>query len=429
MTSPGVQANILGKSLLLSLTALAPLASSFLTISGFRLVYGDHAAVAVGMSGNILGIIIALTAGCMVMSLRTFAKLRAVDQNDSKSLLGALRGEHANAYVVAVIVLLLIGVCSLITLTSSGVRVGPFVYYLLGSLPWLLILPFSQAGDGFLQAFDQDRKILASNVAMLVLHTGIVAVVVTVKPDLTSGLLLVSLGQSLAAVLVYIYRLRIIRGILGRDLGVSFVPQRTFRLSSIIDRMLAGSDGLIYMGFFFLATFVAAGHSPQDGAIIATVVSFMRMLVIPLKQFGLVGGRFFLRSHAVESSPHPILRQAVIPCFVAALIAFGCAYLMVPDGPGFLLGIMVFVQIALEPYSGVTYSMGKVIYGPRAMIGALGICYLALGAPALLLLGVADIASALVVWSCIFVTRLVFTGFVQWRLVAVRSKQAELASV
>ena len=72
------------KSLQMALSSLIPLAVVFCAQIGVRITYGDDAALALGTAGNILGIVVSLSVGCFVLSLRNSVEsLKRVGRDDA----------------------------------------------------------------------------------------------------------------------------------------------------------------------------------------------------------------------------------------------------------------------------------------------------------------------------------------------------------
>lgn len=104
-----------------------------------------------------------------------------------------------------------------------------------------------------------------------------------------------------------------------------------------------------------MLTYAAGAQSAEDGAVIALVVSMMRLLVILSKQFGLVGGRVLLSTGATFSEQKTIRKFAVLNCVVLGIVVFGLALWLLPQQFAVILGVMVAVQIVTEPWSGIAF--------------------------------------------------------------------------
>lgn len=155
-----------------------------------------------------------------------------------------------------------------------------------------------------------------------------------------------------------------------------------------------------------MAIFVAALNSPTDGCIVSLVVAVMRMIVIPSKQFGLVGGRMYALGK-IASIKTIIASSAVSLILVSALVVPSYTLLASTQIPFFILALMC-VQILLEPLTGVLYGFVKVKLGPEVGVNALFIAYLAVAVPLVGFLGLLSLSTALNVWVALFIARLIF---------------------
>lgn len=162
----------------------------------------------------------------------------------------------------------------------------------------------------------------------------------------------------------------------------------------------------IWRAVFTAATYVASFEGVTDGAVVATIVSYMRLVVIPTKQFGLVGGRFILQGvHAGISSFADVRGAALLPCAAAGLIAATLSVVLLPADIGWLIAVLTLAQLALEPRSGVTYALAKVVLGPRRLIGHLVTWYLMVLPIIWAVLIALEVASGAAIWASIFAVR------------------------
>lgn len=417
---------IIKKVALMSFSTLAPLITNLITIILIRNGYGDRGVFALGSAGNIIGIIVAASAGCSIVSIRSFVQIKLQKRLDSSSAAAKLRTQNSQAFRISAVAGLCIFVICGALLVSARQHGAEQLYYLVGVLPWMLLIPFSQVAAGALQAFALERKIFTASIATVLLQVASMPLIITLGLPLRWTLLLLGLVQSAIAIGVYLYRLRLVRQALNTRVLGTLLPMRLRdRWHGFADRALAGADGLVFMVFFALLTFVARTHSVEAGAIIALVVSIMRLLVIPMKQFGNVGGRMLLTA-GVDKYSFGSLRKASLAFTVPlSLVVLALAICLVPHPSVWFIAPMMVVQIFTEPWSGIDFSLAKVLYSPRAMVRLLFTVYGAFGAPIALILAIAGWGGAVEVWSVAFVCRLLFLFGVQASLKRLRENASD----
>lgn len=402
---------LIAKSLLLAFSSSAPLISALTVLLLFRLKFGDVAVLTLGMAGNILGIAVAMSAGCMVMAVRRFSNLRSKN-SDSKSFQLALRSENNSGYLVGLFSLFIVACLSVVVPLGTAVPATSLHIYFLSISVWFLVLPLTQVAYGVLQAFGREREVLTTSLAVLVLQLAGVFVVVRTVDALDDALLAAGIVQSTVALGVLLYRLSLIKRLVGGSLEGTFSPKEILtRVSSVPDRLMAGGDGLIYMGVFAAATYVASLSSVSDGALVALIVSYMRLVVIPIKQFGLVGGRLLLQktnNSGIESFKD-VRAAALLPCLIAGVIAGGLSLVLLPVEIGWLVAVMTMIQLGLEPRSGVMFALSKVVFGPRLLFSHLVVLYIVILPIAWSFLVLFNQVSVFSIWFSIFAVRCILT--------------------
>lgn len=168
---------------------------------------------------------------------------------------------------------------------------------------------------------------------------------------------------------------------------------------SLGERAAASVDGLVFLVTFTAAILVATAHSPADGAVVALSVAVMRSVIVPLKQFGVVGARFVIAERGHERADAMRLSTVQTNCFVllaAIALALAISRLALPvfDQLGWLVVAMMAVQLLIEPWAGVLYSYRKIALSTAAGLPALVIAYGAVAGPGLPLLAVTRSGSA-----------------------------------
>ena len=408
------------KSLQMALSSLIPLAVVFCAQIGVRITYGDDAALALGTAGNILGIVVSLSVGCFVLSLRNSVEsLKRVGRDDAPRVRESLSEEMSYGYLISAVLTMGAFLAAFAMMRTDSVDGDLFEPYILAALPLVAITPLNQTVNGFLMSRGQELKILTASALSLMLQLIVLAVVLLRVSDEIYALTLISAGSSAVTVIVFLYRLRLLsRLTLGGVATVfTFTPPRKSDLHrGILERVIAGLDGIIYMTVFLVATSVAARSSVADGASVAGLVAFMRLLIIPMKQFGVVGGRMMLSTGEDSDSFRRCYRKILPISGAAGLLAAGYALWNAPaPGQALPLAILVLVQVILEPFAGVTYSLLQVLHGPRSVITILVTSYVLFGLSLLLTLGLTVGLTAVGTWAVLLGVRLIFIGWVQRR--------------
>lgn len=412
--SPIKPSDIIKKVGLMSFSTLAPLITNLFAIIFIRDAYGDNGVFALGSAGNIIGIIVAASAGCSIVSIRSFVQLKLKGQLDPLSAADEFRTQNSQAWRISV----LAGLCVFVVCGAFFIFAEHHgheqLFYLAGVFPWMLLIPFSQVAAGVLQAFALERKIFTASIATVLLQIASIPLIIGLELPLAWTLLSLGLVQSAIAICVYLYRLRLVRQTLDTSVLGSLLPKRVKdRWQGFADRALAGADGLVFMGFFAFLTFVARTHSIEAGAIIALVVSIMRLFVIPMKQFGNIGGRMLLTAGVNKYSLRSLRKASLTFTTPLTLVVLVLAIFLVPYPSVMLIAPMLMVQMFTEPWSGIDFSLAKVLYSPRAMAKVLFTVYGSIGAPIALMLAITGWGGAVEVWSVAFVCRLLFLGGVQ----------------
>jgi hypothetical protein len=383
-------------------------------VLAFGFSHGDGATAAVGAATSIFGAAVLLSVGCAIATIRAvskqIARIGAGAKEPPAFLPAALRDEFGIAWIFGLVGLAiawtLVGLAGIVS-PGSSVAVG---WYVIGASAWILVVPHTSVTVGAFQALDRDRFN-----AMLALVTGAlqvaaVALILLLRLPLEHSIFLVAASGSALAVGALAYRLRVLSQLAqGR---VSFL--RFGRIANawkeVSLRAAAGADGVVYMTVFLLATTIATRSSVASGAAVALAVSVMRLLIIPIKQLGLVGGR--LLAQGEFETPQVGLRTirvtAAFACVVAALgiVVWGAF----PNGMPFGLATVLAAQLLLEPVAGVQFTALKVAVGPEAGIRLLLICYWIVAPLLLALSAVLGLAEPWMIWLILLAVRLAFAA-------------------
>ena len=397
-----------------SVAVVVPQVVGLVLVLAFAWSHGYAGTAAVGGATTIFGAAVLLSVGCSITAIRAvstqIAAANAPVSERTAFLPATLQNEFGIAWVFS-----LVGLAIAWTLVALTAIVSPEIsvavaWYVLGATPWILVVPHTSVTIGTFQALDRDG--LNARIAMATGGAQAVsgALVLLLRLPLEHSMLLVSISGSAVAVAALAYRVRLLT-------RFAQCPVRIFPSWGISNlgkevslRLAAGADGLVYMTIFLLATTVATRSSVTSGAAVAIAVAVMRLLIIPIKQLGLVGGR--LIAQGAFESPRTGLRTirvtASFACIVAAL--FVLTWGAVPGDMPMSLAVLLAVQLLIEPVAGVQFAVLKVAVGPEAGVALLLICYW-IAAPALLIgAALLGLDEPWMIWIVLLAVRLAFAA-------------------
>lgn len=378
----------------------------------FGMSHGERGTAAAGTATTIFGAAVLLSVGCAITTLRAVSVQIArfnVDENARfDEISSVLREEFGYARIFSLLGLAIAAtLCGLTAIVAPDIS-GAVAWYLLGALPWMLVVPQTSVTNGAFQATDRDG--FNARIALLTGAVQLVAAasILLLRLPLELSMLLAGAAGSAAAVAALIYRLHVL-GRIGKHSVRAFgrLPASA-RRAGIAVRLAAGADGVVYMTVFLVATIVATRYALESGALIALAVSVMRLLIVPIKQLGLVGGR--LLAQGKFGDPRIGLRTiqitAAYACMAAALavVVWGA----VPSDLPILLGCLLAAQLLIEPVAGVQFAALKIAIGPAAGVRLLLVCYWVIAPLLLVLIAAFGIGEAWVIWTALLAVRIVF---------------------
>lgn len=143
-------------------------------------------------------------------------------------------------------------------------------------------------------------------------------------------------------------------------------------LRDLISSLLGASDGLMMMVVFTVLLTLAHIAGASEALGVAFAINVARIFVLPLKQFGMVGGCLVQQgAGAVSSYVGPMC--AVLSIIAIALVA--CAMLDIPlSGVSPELFLLLALQMTIEPFGAFLSTMRKVVEGPSATVAGLAVC-------------------------------------------------------
>lgn len=395
------------EGLVLSASSLMPLTVASVSLLVLSRTYGALATASTAQASNLLGIAVALSAGSQVMLLRQGSMtLRRGKPSDLSALRPVLDDEMRFAIRAG----LFLGVLFVVvTLSAAMFTPGSLLVfgYVLACAPRIFLMPTNMVCYGGLKLLGNRRGIVTT--AILQLMSGLVplAFVAVFPHNALYGVISINALQTVFFGGIAVWRIWFIYRAIGASVSVRpwfSAPNGLWR--GLFDRAVAGVDGVVYMSIFFVATLLATRHSVHDGAVISIVVSLMRLVVIPLKQFGLTmgsesnrtgtGGRRLIADCAVVTMPICIV--------VAFVMGIAASHSLDGEAARFIVPLMV-IQLLLEPFAGILYTAIKVRWGATAQVRWFFGLYVLGLLPALFAASFIGSANALTVWGLWFTTR------------------------
>lgn len=410
----------IAKSSLMAASNLLQFATASLTLLLIARYLGQEAANSYGATLALVSLLLMLPAGLMIWQISTLAPVlgmlkQSKGQMREKNLLEVARLNHSFSSYTLLVALILAGAWLLLFLLLN--QLDFFVPELwLTLLPWLLVSPWSASCQAKLQLAQQERTILVSS--LLASGTNLASLyfyffLSTSQAASTQNLAAVGAIFSFTSLALLIFLTSRVKALPASMRTVRRDRDRpSFQLATLKQIVYGALDGIVLSTVFGLALIFASQTSSEDGFILSLVISIMRMIVIPSKQFGLVGGRMYAMGQV--KSIRTVLCSSLFSLLLITLLLIPAYSLLSPvQIPGLLLLLML-IQVALEPLAGVLYGFLKISRGPDRAIGGLVGSYLCFALPLLSLLAFAGWATASLCWGLLFLTRLIFMVSVLW---------------
>ena len=276
-------------------------------------------------------------------------------------------------------------------------------------LPLVLMSPFVSSLQAKLQVAQKEKEIFIGNLVTAVINLLSVYSLLSV-PSLKSSLVtLAAVGcvQSISGIILMKY--------LSSQVGkLPIEYSRKDKTSDVrvsvssIRKIISGSlDGIILSATFSLAVVSAMQNSSRDGFLIALVVSMMRIIVIPSKQFGLVGGRMYLMGQI--ENVKTIVLSSFISILAVSLVVFPIYLVNSSVAIPFIILALMLVQVVIEPFAGVLYGFLKIKMGPDKAVSGLILSYVFFAVPMIVVCMNYKIANAENIWMIVFFARIIFS--------------------
>lgn len=418
MTSNALNKTFIAKSSMMSAANFIQFILISLIIVAISRFIGREEATQYGMTLSVYTLTIMLPLGLMVWQVSglapAIAKLRKIpDQKkqEARSQLARLNKQYHGYTLYTALALLAIWLLILLSFLHLATPQSSTLWVCL--LPIILCSPFKMSLQAKLQVAQKEKQILWGS-----LTTSVVKLLLTylylslLSQAVPHPYILAPIGVIISLLdFVLLNYLRHICRSLPQEFSEQDKNSDVKIKLSIIKKIFFGSiDGIVFASTFTLAILAASQSSPRDGFLITLVVSIMRIIVIPSKQFGLVGGR--MSAMGQISGIKTVIVSSLVALSTIALIIIPFYTLTASTAVPVSIILLMAIQVALEPCSGVLYGFIKVRYGPEKGVWGLFLSYLALAIPGLIILMALEISTAENVWLLLFLSRLVFTASV-----------------
>lgn len=396
--------------------------------------YPAEVSTAYGTSLTVMLAVMMLGVGLNVLVVQQLTKKVAEGRlrEEGKGSLRDIAGAALVSTAVLLAVLIVAGIAISI-LDSTGMTA--IAYW--SRVPTLICIPIENVIAGLLVVQGKEGTQLRTTLENLGL-TLLSAIVLQWFELSTAGILF---GIGVAGITIDLFttaRQWIRLGPLRRDLieairnavpAVTKEPKPHIRTMFIA--VTGASDGLIIMGSFAVIATLASRISPEAGAITATLISVIRTLVVPLKQYGIVAGRL-TKAAGTSTALHPSNRMRLFISMIAAvMIPVGLVCIFLPHLIASAVGItdpsmaallvvrIAGVQLIIEPMAGFASAALKILTVPSAAMRPLIIAMFGIALPVMAILFISGYLTLPAIWLVLLVARLVFCAqvirlYVSW---------------
>ncbi|MET9064015.1 hypothetical protein ACWDR1_00520 [Streptosporangium sandarakinum] len=385
--------------------------------------YSTDVTAAYGTSLTVMLAVMMLGVGLNVLVVQRLARKIAGDEllPDGLEPIRSIAAAAVASTVVLLTTLVLAGLA--ISFTDAG-GLTAAAYW--SRVPTLVLIPVENVIVGLLIVLGREGVQLRTTLENLAL-TSLAALTL---PWLKLGDMAVLVAIGVFGVAVDIFttirqwvRLGPVRGQLAGALVRAvplFLSQPGTHLRTMLLAVTGASDGLIMMGSFAVVTALASGVSVEAAAVTATLISVIRTVVVPLKQYGIVAGRL-AKAPGEQPGLAPGARMRLFIALVAAVMApLGLVFIAFPQMVASVVGIgdpsqaallvirVAGVQLLLEPMAGFASAALKILTVPSAAMRPLLIAMFGMALPVMAALFITGHLSLIAIWVTLLGARVVF---------------------
>ncbi|MDF2561093.1 MAG: uncharacterized protein K0R99_2539 [Microbacterium sp.] len=387
------------------LAQVIPLGASFALIAvALALGRADFAAI-IGTTATISGLGTLINVGIGIGTLRELAVARTDERLINSAIATNLRLASAVSFIVIAVSAATAVTLSLATPHSSDLVVVLWIALIL-QLPANALSSHTSVLAAAFQHLGREKDNLVITLTRTLIGLAIGLAIVVFVSDPLAAIALQSVVASLMVIAMLVERRR---RLARTGLHVRILRAPDFSPRRIGDRVLNSLDGAVFMVLFMVAQLVAASISVEVAAQVAAGVALCRTIIIPLKMIGQTAGRMSLQDRAREPSyrmaSYGVVCTFVVPLALSLILlsAFGASPVGDPT-----LGLLISLQLLLEPFAGSLFAYMKVTFGATAGLLGLILTYLVL-APATLIICRFTAPSAVGLWAALLLVRLLFS--------------------
>lgn len=383
--------------------------------------FGDSVVGSFGYAQNVYGIVAVLCAGHGIAVMAALAGSSPAGSNPARARLLPILTTAWASTALLVLLALLFGATSVLVLP---VHVPIFAAAYLAATTSAVFLPLAQSFTGLQQVRGHEYRSLLHTVEGFVISVGLGGAGVLLASDAVFAVTAIGLGCFFGDLWSTARRYMSVR---GEVRGLPTAALRVFlsapktALARVPRTAAGGYDGLILMTSFIVVSQVAVSHGAATGAATVTLIAAVRTIVVPLKSFGIVGGRL-IRSQTSDPMTTARLFWLLVRVGAIAIAPLGLVCLIVPAAPIALLQLestsdvefavrLVGGQLLLEPLTGLGAAMLKVIVKPTALLLPLATSLLGWALPATLALNALSDLTVAGIWTILLIGRIGFAAF------------------
>ncbi|MEZ7130507.1 hypothetical protein ACBR40_34685 [Nonomuraea sp. AD125B] len=381
--------------------------------------YDPDVAAAYGVGITVTLAVSMLGAGLNVVAVQKLAGVDVhEDTRERRHRLSAIGATAVSSALLLTLALLAAG--AVLALVGDGLT----SLFFWCRMPGVLVIPLQGVVTGALVASGREGAALRTSMENLVLNAAAAAILPVLSLSPPAALIAIAVYGTLADTFTLIRQLvrlgRLGSHLLGavRSATPVVVTQPLSHLRGAWQAAAGASDGLIMMGSFALITLAAAQVDNETAMTVTALISLMRTIIIPLKSYGLVGGRMAMApGHGLRPDQRVNLYAAVI---AGLLLPLSLTMIFAPDamlhligleaasGPAVLAVRLAGAQLLLEPITGFGAAALKILVGPSAAMTALLISMAGVALPVVAVLLVSADLSVASIWGALLAARICF---------------------
>ncbi|MDT0310445.1 hypothetical protein RM780_26365 [Streptomyces sp. DSM 44917] len=367
---------------------------------------------------------------------------RLAEQRDARKAHDALSSIAATVLLATVLLIPLFAVVGVVVLFVDGSGLSSIAYWT--QVPGMLTAPILALTSGLLVL--EGKQGIQLRVAFENLLIIVAVTVLLPRLELPGGTMLAVMGLlgtalNFSALVRFWGRMGETKRQLRRAVHAGLLELRGSVRPALrqLPTLAAGTtDGLVMMSSYMVIALAASHSGPVAGAATATLISLARTLVIPMKQFGIAGGRLA----KTATGPVDIDRRLRLftGCVAGLLAPLGLVLILFPGVVAVFAGEslshpdaetatrLLGVQFFLESVAGFGSSALKVLISPGASLRHLAAVMYLFTVPTIVLLSATGNLTLPLLWGTVLVGRTLFSSAVLWIYLRWRRSERSPAS-